>query len=554
MSGTINLQRKSPKFENFVDFSASYGHFQTFRNTVDLGLTDASKSISFRLNGLWQKSNNYRIDKKSRVYAVNPAMTWRASKRSTVSLNLEYAQNEFKPDTGLPLQLDPIQQQFTALPNISRKTSFQTPFDDSNQSIYRAKLGYQWNATRDLIVRNSLYYVDLNWLAKGTLLNGAFPVSADSIIVSRSMSTIDDRQKTIGNQLEAVYYKQTGYLRHELMAGFEFAEFSDLFTYNIIPQLPALALNNPIETAQASDLVEIPFEKGDTKRSILAPYFVDKITLHKSVQVFLGGRFDMISFHDQLSATRRRYNKFSPMAGMVFTPSDQVSIYTNAGQAFAPPSARVVGERNPEQSQQIEIGLKYKTFDGKTHSSIALYRLSKDNIAIPDATGFLQQTGSQESRGVEFDLQIEMPNDWRSIVNYAYNESELTRYFQRVQLGVDESYRPIYMFFDRSGNYEAFAPKHLFNLWCSKELTHNIEINVGWSFSSSQYIHENNNFKIGGYHILSGSLSYQTGLWIFFLNCQNITNTQYEIRGFSDSSIIPGDPLRINGGVKVKLF
>ncbi|MEK7726836.1 MAG: TonB-dependent receptor plug domain-containing protein, partial [candidate division KSB1 bacterium] len=60
LSGTINLVRKGPEFENFLFAASGYGKFKSYRSTVDLSLANRASGVAFRLNGLWQDSKSFR--------------------------------------------------------------------------------------------------------------------------------------------------------------------------------------------------------------------------------------------------------------------------------------------------------------------------------------------------------------------------------------------------------------------------------------------------------------------------------------------------------------
>src|SRR3990172_1942714 len=149
LSGAANLVRKQPVFNNFASASGSYGRFQTFRGTFDLGLTNIGTNLAFRVNGLYQDSDNFRDDKQNTTYALNPAVTWRMNDKSSVTVNLEYVNSDYQPDSGLPLQFNPDQasgnliQFVPALPSVPRERSYQTPLDRSGQNLYRARLDFR---------------------------------------------------------------------------------------------------------------------------------------------------------------------------------------------------------------------------------------------------------------------------------------------------------------------------------------------------------------------------------------------------------------------------
>ena len=98
---------------------------------------------------------------------------------------------------------------------------------------------------------------------------------------------------------------------------------------------------------------------------MIAPYVADQIQLSDRFQIVAGARFDAISYEDTVSGTDRDYSRLSPSLGLVYSPTESLSLYANAGQAFAPPSSRVVGDRKPEESTQYEVGAKGEIWGGQ---------------------------------------------------------------------------------------------------------------------------------------------------------------------------------------------
>jgi outer membrane receptor protein involved in Fe transport len=47
IAGAVNLVRKQPRFNNFVDYTATLGSFNDHRNTIDLGTTNGKKISHF---------------------------------------------------------------------------------------------------------------------------------------------------------------------------------------------------------------------------------------------------------------------------------------------------------------------------------------------------------------------------------------------------------------------------------------------------------------------------------------------------------------------------
>jgi iron complex outermembrane receptor protein len=542
LSGTVNLVRKQPLAAKFANFKLSYGSFNTYRGVADLNVATPDGRVAFRLNGLYQGSDFYRDDKKNDLGAINPSLMVLLNEKTPLTVNFEYVDNEFEPDTGLPLVNNQI-------PDVSRKRSYQSPLDVSDQKIYRLRVDFDTEVSPNFTLRNKFYYTDLDWQSDGTLLAGTFPDPFGSVQVVRSMTLLDDRRKSLGNQLEGMFSFSTGSVEHNLMTGFEARRLTDVFTLDVAA-LPLIDLYSPVETT-AEPLFIIPGQStaADSRAVNLGLYFVDQLRVSEKLQFFLGARWDRLDYDDEVTETARDDNEISPMLGLVISPRPDLSFYANYGRAFAPPSSRVVGERKPEESRQIEVGVKKDLPQLKGLATVAYYDVERNDIGIPDANGFTQQTGNQRSRGIELELAVDVYRGWLTSVSYAYNDSELTSFSELVFTGA----QPPFFVFDRSGNVAPFAPKHLFNLWTTGEVARGFRVGGGARHVSRQYIAPDNAFAIEGYVTLDAMVSYGRKGWLLKVNFRNLTNRDYETRGFGNSAVIPADPFAVYANIEFSL-
>lgn len=550
LSGTINLVRKQPVFRNFALFSGSAGSFQTYRGNVDAGFSKPEIGFASRINGIWQQSVLYRKDKQNEVYAINPSFTWQINNSSQLNVNVEYFNSKSKPDAGLPLVYNPIKFELNEIADVPRDFSYQTPFDDSDQRLIRTQVKFIKKINSNLSLKNNFYFTDLDWFSRGTILNGAFP-GVGSYNVIRSLQRLDYRQKFFGNQLEIHYSLGSSNFGHKIVTGLEVNRLNDLFSIDIIPQIPSINLKNPEETFQENSIQFYTVQSGDAKNTVIAPYFLDVISLGKNVNIFLGGRYDYITFKDDIDNTDQQFKKLSPMFGFNYTVLSNLALFGNIGKSFAPPSSRVVGNLEAEESNQIELGIKKNWLDGKIRSTVSVYQLKKDNIAIPDRNGFSKQIGSQESRGIEIEFTGQMTDRCASLFSYSYTDATLTEFSEMINVGIDGSGNPILMYLDHSGNTSAFAPKHIVNFWHTREIGSHVGIGAGFRYVSDQFIYEDNIFKIDDYFTVDATVFYNLGKNRLFLNVKNLTDEKYEMRGFGAASVIPAPPFAIYGGFEI---
>ncbi len=540
LAGSVNLVRKQPVQQRFADVSLSYGRFGTFEGTVDANVANETGTVAFRVNGVYQGTNQYRELSDASVGAINPSLLWKPDEKTRLNVNFEYARAHQAPDTGIPF-VD------GALAAVDRKTSYQSPFDDSLQNVYRLRFDAEHRFAERFTLRNKVYYTEQSWDSTGTLVSGVIPIPG-SPQVARVLTVLDDRQKICGDQLEAVASFNTGAVRHDFVGGFEYTWLRDPFTQDVA-FIPTVSLTNPVDPG-GYPIAPIPplGQVGNSTANVLAPYVVDRMTLARKWQLTAGARLDSIDYEDPPTQTTRDDTKVNPMGGLVFLPKPDLSFYVSAGTAFAPPSTQVVGPRDPEESWQAEVGAKVGFLSGKGLATVAVYNLQRDNIAIPDSSGITRQQGDQRSRGFEVEVSAEPAKGWVTYASYAYNDAKLTSFAEIVRTGQGPA---DFAVVDRSGNRSPLAPRHIGNLWTSRQFTNGLGLAAGLRFVGEQFIAEDNQNAIDSYVTLDAIVSYRIGRVRAAVNLKNLTGTEYESRGFGAVSAIPARPFEVLGRIEV---
>lgn len=541
LAGAVQIVRKQPGAGRFGQASLTYGRFGTFEAAVDGNAATSDGRLSLRLNAVWQGTDHYRDLDRGSIAAVNPTLAWRPDDRTRLGLSFEYVRSNWPPDSGIPF----VGESGSTLAPVTRSRSYQSPFDHSDQDVYRLRLDGERRLGK-IVLRNRLYFTQLGWDSDGTLLSGAFPFPDGRTYVIRTLVLLDDRQRLLGDQLEMTASFRTGDLDHLLLAGVEASRLRDRFVQEVALLAP-LDLLDPVEppgSAMPATIAAFGLA-GRSRTLVLAPYVVDRVELSRKWRAFVGARLDSLDYEDEPSRTDRRDTRLSPLLGIVFSPSDSVSLHVSGGTAFAPPSTQVQGPREPETSRSLEVGAKVEFLGGKAFLGGTVYALERTDIAVPDSAGLFKQAGDQRSRGFELDASAEPAKGLVAYASYALTDSDLTRFSEVVNTPVGPR------IFDRSGNTAAFAPRHLLSVWVSKELPAGVGVAAGLRGVSAQFAGEDNRYRIDGYVTVDAAVSYKRGRTRFALNFKNLTGTEYETRGFGGVSAIPGRPFEVLGRVDV---
>jgi TonB-dependent siderophore receptor len=540
IAGTVQVVRKNPVAARFADVTVAYGRFGTYSAAGDANAATRDGKLAFRLNAVRQGTDGHREGLDGSIWAVNPGLAWRPDPRTRVALSYEFLRSTQSPDSGLPFMDG-------SLAGLSRETSYQSASDFSDQDAHRARLDAERRLSDHLVLRDKLYWSALDWQTDGTLVLGAFPFPDGRAYVMRTQGMLDDRQRLLGNQLELVASFGTGGAAHELVLGFEASRHADEYTQRAQLVQP-LDLLNPVEADVSIYPIPLPQadQAGDSTSRVLAPYLIDRVRLSSRFELLAGLRYDNLDFEDTVTGTDRSDSRVSPQAGLVYKPTPDISIYASAGLGFAPPSIQVIGPRDPEDSTQVEGGVKLSFLGGKGYASAAVYQLERGNIAVPDSTGLTSQSGSQRSRGLEVELSAQPSDGLGFHASYAFTDAELTSFAEIVQTGEG------FFVADHSGNVPAFAPRHMATVWGTARLGGGFSVGAGVRCLSRQYVAADNRNSVAAYGLLDAALYYRTKSRArFALHLRNITGTEYATRGFGSDSAIPGRPFEVLGRVEL---
>ena len=540
LGSAVQVVRKHPVAARFADVTLAYGRYGTYEAAGDVNLGSADGKRAFRLNGVVQGTDGYRDGRDGTLGAFNPTFLWRPDDRTRVGLSYEYLSNNQSPDSGLPYANG-------SLVGPSRETSFQSASDFSEQDAHRARFDAERRLNDTFLLRDKLYFGALDWASDGTLLVGAFPFPDGNTYAARTQGLLDDRQRLYGNQLELVASFHTGSVAHELVTGLELSRMTDVYTQDAQLVQP-LDVANPVEFEVGIYPIPLPqaHQAGDSTSRVLAPYLIDRISFSPKWQLVAGARLDDVHFEDSVTATTRDASRVSPLGGVVFKPVPTVSIYANGSLGFAPPSIQVVGPRDPEESHQFEGGVKVSFLEGKGYASAAAYELERENIAVPDSTGLTRQSGSQRSRGFEFELSAAATDAVSVRATYSFNSAELTEFSELVQLPTGG-----FVVLDRAGNVPGFAPRHMASVWVTTRLADGFSVGAGVRCLSDQYIAPDNRNTISAYGLLDAAIFYTRERARVGLHFRNLTGAEYATRGFGSDSAIPGRPFEMMARVEL---
>jgi outer membrane receptor for ferric coprogen and ferric-rhodotorulic acid len=172
-----------------------------------------------------------------------------------------------------------------------------------------------------------------------------------------------------------------------------------------------------------------------TKTNNYSAYLTGRFDVADRLKVILGSRLIHWSRDIEIGANggstthdNTKENVFVPYLGLVYDLSDQWSVYGSFTKIFNPQGSWVRDENNnmldPMEGRGYELGIKGSHFGGKLNSSLALFQLQQDNLAVWQAqfpgSNIYKAEQNTTSKGVEVEVNGELAEGWQIAAGYAY--------------------------------------------------------------------------------------------------------------------------------------
>jgi iron complex outermembrane receptor protein len=425
--GTVNITTKKPRFDPAYAIDLSVGSYHTYRTAVDLtgGITD---DIAYRLNGAFEKGDSFRDTIETRRSFISPSFIWLIGDSTKVSYELERSVQRVPFDRGVVA----VNGVLGLIPN----SRFLGEPDDGPIEV--KSLGHQIFVEHEFNdkwkLQTGVSYRDSSLIGFSTEANNLL---ADGRTLRRQRRYRDFEATDKSGRFEVLGKFETGSLKHNVLFGADFYRFEDRRIQtrrNPNATNPyAIDIYNPVYGGKADPLL-LSIDTKENQKSH-AFYAQDQIDLTDQWKMLLGVRYDKYdqtvrnfrtnAVNDQsLSAT-------SPRGGLVYQPIPTISLYATASKGFRPNSGISIDNKGfpAEKSKSYEGGVKLETEDGKLTGTLAVYRITKENVLTtnPVNTDYSIPAGEVASKGVELDVSGEIYKDLRLALAYAYTDAKVTK-------------------------------------------------------------------------------------------------------------------------------
>ena len=423
--GIINrVSKKAQVGEQFGSFTMGRDTFGSRDISADYN-TELNDNAALRLNVHMDQLENHRDFYEGNRYGFNPTMRFEISEDSTLDLSYEHANHERFIDRGIPTMNGEPVEKLSEIVFGDEDLNITTLKAD----IWKANLSRNFSET----MKGNLTFQKSEF---EKMYQNLYAAAYDGVNDTVTLDGYRDptvRENTIisGNIVSEI---QTGTITHTLLVGAELIDtananhrFDSYFsttekdkeTFKVARPLDITV--NSLGVATTVDFATKLKSKTDSGISVESIYIQDQIDLSDNFKVLLGGRFDVfdITVRDIKAGTSesRKDEEFSPRAGLIYKPQENISLYVSYSESFLPRSgeqykklASSAAKLDPDVFESTEVGVKWDLTDDLSFT--ASYFDSEQTQAVSDSeTGEMSEIVGLTVDGFELELKGQLTDN-----------------------------------------------------------------------------------------------------------------------------------------------
>lgn len=321
---------------------------------------------------------------------------------------------------------------------------------------------------------------------------------------------------------------------HTLLVGTDYLRNTYDYLYYRSNDAATLSLSNPVYDADVSSYSLSLNQNNQTISQQLGLLVQDQWAVTNRLDLIAGVRLNQ--FEQDFTDHRNNANNatysdhgMDTRVGATYQWSDHIKPYTSFSTGYQPQSASDQqassgGPFDPEQSQQMEAGVRTYWLDNRLNVNFAVYHIVRENILQedPDDSDMLIALGKVRSQGAEIDVLADITSRWVANLSYAYNDTVIKEANEDdgIQFAAGDSRR-----FSNS-------PLHQLGLWTRYDLPSlSSSVSVGAEYVSEQYNRDHQ--KVKPYTVYDATWQTQIDAWTLQATIKNLTDEIYATSGFN---------------------
>lgn len=539
--GSINIVTKAPLDHFHAAASISYGSWDTWRLTGDVG-GPIAEGLSVRLIGVGEEHDSFRNYVEGSRRLIAPSVSWQATDALRLLYQAEYMRNESTLDRGVV----GIAGNARAM---DRDTFLGEPSDGPIvQKIFWQQASLFADLGRGIGLEIGGSYRDGSLRGFGTMVDfGARGLQADGRTAGRDRRYHDFSWNDLTLRTELTGTVRAFGIDHDLRLGVDrvrhFMDFR-LDRARGTPTRPNLVIDlfNPVY-GQALPVPPPNLSRTASFRS--ESVYAQDAMRAGDLTLLLGVRwnsfrenvFNRLTGNANLDTVDRGV---TPRAALSWQVTGGLSLYASWGGSLRLNPSDGNTTFDAERSRSSEVGAKFTTLNGALTGQAALFDMEKRNVLNPNATDpFVKsQIGRQRSRGAEAEVTFNLPDDLYATATYTYIDADVRQDVNKALIGTSLSNVP-------KNAWALFALKKFGNLSVGGGVSH-VGNRAGDPFASG--------YRLPAYTIARANLSYAVSehLTVRF-DLDNIFNKYYISSSYANVWTTPGTPRNVRLTISSRL-
>jgi iron complex outermembrane recepter protein len=536
VGGVINTVTKKPLSTPYYNVGLEAGNYGFYQPSIDFSgsLTD-DRNVLYRFIGSYRGAGSYIDFVNTSTTTIAPSITLKLGEQTDLNLAYEYVRYfADNPVFEVPLLSNgslPPRNFYSAYPDLA--------FHDVTTNRIAYTLNHKFNENWQ--IRNNFAVV----FNQRVLNRNGFSTLVDDRILTDSFA--EESSSYADNyfgQIDLLGKFNTGSISHQILAGFDANYFESQYQANSAT-IPDLDIFNP-----NYDVPRPEYSPGFANYNAIKSYgfyLQNQIAFSDSLKLLIGGRYDWVTTENDILSNNidepiRNDGAFSPRIGLVYQPSDTLSLYASYSSSFRPSLGFSInpdgGTFKPTRGTQYEVGVKKDFLDRKLSATLAAYHITKTNVTTPDPNNpsFSIQTGEQQSQGIELDIAGEILPGWKIIASYAYTDAEISK----------DNAIPV-------GNQLDNVPFNQASLWTTYEIQkgnlRGLGLGLGLFYIGRRQGDLANSFELPSHLRSDAALYYRRDGFNAAINIRNLFDIDYSSYSFGKTFIQRGAPLTITGSI-----
>lgn len=429
-SASVNLVRKRASSKEFAgSASLGWGTWGHHRGTVDISTPlTADGRVRARAGVMLEERHSHLARYSNHKQAAFATLEADLGPRTTLRAGVEHQTNRPTDVTwgGLPLMFtDGTPTHWDR----STSTSANWTYWNSSSDVYFAGLEHQfdnqWNLKLDAQRRSSdfdaklLYLFGLPDRITGTGVR-ALPNYSQHTLTQNNVSAQATGPFTLAGRL------------HEAVVGFTSSQSHRLSNSYGRANTPSTGNFYAWDGSYAEPQWTTRSRVGDDRLRQTAMYGAVRFSLTDPLKLIVGGRHN--TWKSTSLTEERKHEVTTPYAGLIYTLSPELSLYTSYTDIFNPQSYRDAQGRylDPVIGKSYEAGIKGEHFNGALTTSLSVFRIQQDNVAVLDGVQIVPGTTDSayvgakgvSSRGIEAQVSGELARGWNASAGVAYTQAK----------------------------------------------------------------------------------------------------------------------------------